>query len=269
MRAIFEIEEPNPSKNISKCQSKSVVETGSKKSSNELEEEEKLGKHSTPFQKNEKRWPLMILLSLSLSTAIVFIIKSSSSDSPLENQISVSNQVVANPFGFMKSKLVLLVSHELSLSGLKCLRYVVHIGNSKELMEVAENSLAKRVRRSMSGNSLECRMKICSLQSSIARGECFGRITIEAMAFQLHGTAAGGTMEIEVNGTTVWLHPDGKEGVTPLVENIVKMATHVERQLTMGKKGYERVKERFLEHHMSQRIALVLKEVLRMSNSNS
>lgn len=49
----------------------------------------------------------------------------------------------------------------------------------------------------------------------------------------------GGTMEIMVNGTTVWLHPDGKEGVTPLVENIVKMATHVERQLTMGKKGYE------------------------------
>lgn len=76
-------------------------------------------------------------------------------------------------------------------------------------------------------------------------------------------------MEIVVNGTTVWLHPDGKEGVTPLVENIVKMATHVERQLTMGKKGYERVKERFLEHHMSQRIALVLKEVLRMSNSGS
>ncbi|XP_058224811.1 uncharacterized protein LOC131333975 isoform X3 [Rhododendron vialii] len=109
------------------------------------------------------------------------------------------------------------------------------------------------------------------VQNSQARGECFGRITIEAMAFQLPvlGTAAGGTMEIVVNGTTGWLHPAGKEGVTPLAENIVKMATHVERRLTMGKKGYERVKERFVEHHMSHRIALVLKEVLRKSNSNS
>ncbi|KAG5048055.1 D-inositol 3-phosphate glycosyltransferase [Glycine soja] len=97
-----------------------------------------------------------------------------------------------------------------------------------------------------------------------ARGECFGRITIEAMAFRLPvlGTAAGGTMEIVVNGTTGLLHPVGKEGVTPLAENIVKLASHVEKRLTMGKKGYERVKERFLEHHMSQRIALVLKEVL-------
>lgn len=102
------------------------------------------------------------------------------------------------------------------------------------------------------------------VQNSQARGECFGRITIEAMAFQLPvlGTAAGGTMEIVVNGTTGLLHPAGKEGVTPLANNIVKLATHVERRLTMGKKGYERVKDRFLEHHMAQRIALVLKEVL-------
>lgn len=79
-------------------------------------------------------------------------------------------------------------------------------------------------------------------------------------------------METLVNGTTGWLHPAGKEGITPLAENMVKIATHVERRLTMGKKGYERVKERFLEHHMSHRIALVLillKEVLRKSNSNS
>ncbi|KAG5147331.1 hypothetical protein JHK82_014212 [Glycine max] len=102
------------------------------------------------------------------------------------------------------------------------------------------------------------------VQNSQARGECFGRITIEAMAFRLPvlGTAAGGTMEIVVNGTTGLLHPVGKEGVTPLAKNIVKLASHVEKRLTMGKKGYERVKERFLEHHMSQRIALVLKEVL-------
>lgn len=70
-------------------------------------------------------------------------------------------------------------------------------------------------------------------------------------------------MEIVVNGTTGLLHPVGKEGVAPLANNIVNLATHVERRLTMGKKGYQRVKEMFLEHHMEHRIALVLKEVLR------
>lgn len=107
------------------------------------------------------------------------------------------------------------------------------------------------------------------VQNSQARGECFGRITIEAMAFQLPvlGTAAGGTMEIVVNGTTGLLHPIGKEGVIPLANNILKLATHVERRLTMGKKGYERVKDVFLEHHMSQRISFVLKKVLQKANS--
>ncbi|RDY11955.1 lpsB, partial [Mucuna pruriens] len=233
--------------------------------------------------------------------------------------------------------------------------YVVHLGNSKELMEVAEDSVAKRVLREHVRESLgvrnddllfaiinsvsrgkgqdlflhsfyeslqfiqEKKLQLPSLhavvvgsdmnaqtkfemelrkfviekkiqdrvhfvnktlavapylasidvlvQNSQARGECFGRITIEAMAFRLPvlGTAAGGTMEIVVNGTTGLLHPIGKEGVTPLANNIVKLATHVEKRLTMGKKGYGRVKERFLEHHMSQRIALVLKEVLRKS----
>ncbi|KAL6504709.1 hypothetical protein OROHE_023467 [Orobanche hederae] len=102
------------------------------------------------------------------------------------------------------------------------------------------------------------------VQNSQARGECFGRITIEAMAFQLPvlGTAAGGTTEIVVNSTTGWLHPAGKEGVTPLAENMVRLATNIEMRMTMGMKGYARVKEMFLEHHMTNRISLVLKEVL-------
>lgn len=83
------------------------------------------------------------------------------------------------------------------------------------------------------------------------------------------GTAAGGTTEIVLNGTTGLLHPVGKEGITPLAKNIVKLATHVERRLTMGKRGYERVKEIFLEHHMAHRIAAVLKEVLRKSKRSS
>ncbi|KAF9682245.1 hypothetical protein SADUNF_Sadunf05G0088800 [Salix dunnii] len=236
--------------------------------------------------------------------------------------------------------------------------YVVHLGNSKELMDVAEDSVAKRVLREHIRESLGVRdedilfaiinsvsrgkgqdlflrsfyeslqliqvqkLKVPSMhavivgsdmsaqtkfetelrnyvmqkniqdrvhfinktltvapylaaidvlvQNSQARGECFGRITIEAMAFQLPvlGTAAGGTTEIVVNGTTGLLHSVGKEGVTPLAKNIVKLATHVERRLTMGKRGYERVREMFLEHHMAHRIASVLKEVLRKSKSH-
>lgn len=76
-------------------------------------------------------------------------------------------------------------------------------------------------------------------------------------------------MEIVVNQTTGLLHPVGKDGVTPLARNIVKLATHVERRLTMGWKGYERVKERFLEHHMAERIAYVLKEVLRKAKHST
>ncbi|KAK3025001.1 hypothetical protein RJ639_044610, partial [Escallonia herrerae] len=230
--------------------------------------------------------------------------------------------------------------------------YVVHLGNSKELMEVAEDSVAKRVLREHVRESLgvrnedilfglvnsvsrgkgqdlflrsfyeslqliqEKKLQVPSIhavivgsdmtvqtkfeseirnfvllkkmqnrvhfvnktltvspylaaidilvQNSQGRGECFGRITIEAMAFQLPvlGTAAGGTTEIVVNGSTGLLHLAGKEGVAPLAKNIVKLATHVERRLTMGKRGYERVKEIFLERHMAHRIAAVLKDVL-------
>lgn len=64
------------------------------------------------------------------------------------------------------------------------------------------------------------------------------------------------------------LHPVGKEGITPLVKNIVKLATHIERRLTMGKRGYERVKEIFQEHHMAERIVVVLKEVLKKSKTH-
>ena len=35
-------------------------------------------------------------------------------------------------------------------------------------------------------------------------------------------------MEIVVNGTAGLLHPAAKEGVTPLADNVVKLATHVE-----------------------------------------
>ncbi|XP_031478220.1 uncharacterized protein LOC116249182 [Nymphaea colorata] len=109
------------------------------------------------------------------------------------------------------------------------------------------------------------------VQNSQARGECFGRITIEAMAFQLPvlGTSAGGTREIVLDGKTGILHPVGKEGVSPLAQNIVKLATSAGQRATMGRAGYERVRERFMEHHMAERIAKVLKEILQQSTAQS
>ncbi|XP_039847005.1 uncharacterized protein LOC120706426 isoform X1 [Panicum virgatum] len=109
------------------------------------------------------------------------------------------------------------------------------------------------------------------VQNSQARGECFGRITIEAMAFKLPvlGTAAGGTTEIVLDGSTALLHPAGKEGVAPLAKNIVRLASHAEQRASMGKKGYDRVKEMFMEHHMAERIASVLREVLQKSREHA
>ncbi|KAL3840283.1 hypothetical protein ACJIZ3_024874 [Penstemon smallii] len=72
----------------------------------------------------QKRWPLMILLCIALSTAIAFFIgnnscNSSNFNSPIHDFQSQSTSVETeeSPLSFMKSKLVLLVSHELSLSG--------------------------------------------------------------------------------------------------------------------------------------------------------
>ena len=83
------------------------------------------------------------------------------------------------------------------------------------------------------------------------------------------GTAAGGTTEIVVDGSTGLLHPARKEGVAPLAKNIVRLASRAEQRASMGKKGYDRVKERFMEHHMAERIAAVLKEVLRKSQQHT
>lgn len=93
-------------------------------------------------------------------------------------------------------------------------------------------------------------------------------LTLTSSCLTFQGTAAGGTREIVIDGTTGLLHPVGKEGIMPLAKNIVKLATHVERRLTMGKKGYERVKEVFLERHMEERIAAVLKDVLQKAKEH-
>jgi len=79
----------------------------------------------------QKRWLLTLLIMLSVSTLIAFFIKSAfdSCDPPHPHNFDVaasnkpakvfSNSIktAPSPLSFMKSKLVLLVSHELSLSG--------------------------------------------------------------------------------------------------------------------------------------------------------
>ncbi|GLT92069.1 hypothetical protein SLE2022_099260 [Rubroshorea leprosula] len=97
-----------------------------------------MGKQSGGWfgMQQKKSWPLMIMVLFSLSVAMVFFIRStfdsySVSPSPelvlhtsKEKPESTDAQFNQNaeskkpiPLDFMKSKLVLLVSHELSLSG--------------------------------------------------------------------------------------------------------------------------------------------------------
>lgn len=87
----------------------------------------------------QKRWILALLLMLSVSTVIAFFIRAAfdSCDRNVSGAVSAGNvigsarnaiqvtekrasQIAAanpSPLSFMKSKIVLLVSHELSLSG--------------------------------------------------------------------------------------------------------------------------------------------------------
>lgn len=66
------------------------------------------------------------------------------------------------------------------------------------------------------------------------------------------------------------IHSSRKEGVTPLAKSIVKLAMEADQsRLRMGRNGSERVKEMFLEHYMSHRIASVLREVLQHADAHA
>lgn len=68
----------------------------------------------------KKRWALMVLLFLSVSTVGVILVRSSFESCSVGGCQFVDSSALkfqSNPLAFMKSKLVLLVSHELSLSG--------------------------------------------------------------------------------------------------------------------------------------------------------
>lgn len=89
-----------------------------------------MGKHSATgwWVPLTKRWILALLIMLSISTAIAFFIRAALD--PCDRHLEVSDKkrvqsqsvpriaTKSSPLSFMKSKLVLLVSHELSLSGI-------------------------------------------------------------------------------------------------------------------------------------------------------
>ncbi|XP_028227532.1 uncharacterized protein LOC114408620 isoform X2 [Glycine soja] len=86
-----------------------------------------MAKHSVAMAK--KRWLIMLAAFLSVSTVTVLLMRSNNSDSCNTNHFTIAqdnNQIrspvqltnaASSPLNFMKSKLVLMVSHELSLSG--------------------------------------------------------------------------------------------------------------------------------------------------------
>jgi len=79
------------------------------------------------------------------------------------------------------------------------------------------------------------------------RGEPFGRVTIEAMAFGLPvlGTKAGGTTEIVLEGETGLLHPVGEPGLEILAANILRLANDRDYALRLGIAGQKRANEYF------------------------
>ncbi|XP_077253549.1 uncharacterized protein LOC143892659 isoform X4 [Tasmannia lanceolata] len=83
-----------------------------------------MGKTTTGLISLQKKWLFLLLVIFSISTAIAFVIKYAfDSCHPLSEAMadqipfSTNGGSFENPLDFMRSKLVLLVSHELSLSG--------------------------------------------------------------------------------------------------------------------------------------------------------
>jgi glycosyltransferase involved in cell wall biosynthesis len=79
------------------------------------------------------------------------------------------------------------------------------------------------------------------------RGECFGRVTTEAMAAGavVLGTSAGGTQEIIEHGVSGYLFPVGASGQEILAQKIEYLTKNPKVAQTLAKAGRDRVEDAF------------------------
>ncbi|CAI5489842.1 unnamed protein product [Closterium sp. Naga37s-1] len=101
-------------------------------------------------------------------------------------------------------------------------------------------------------------------------GETFGRVTVEAMAFQLPvlGTAVGGTAEIVRHNVTGLLHPVRFKGVPLLARHLALLLRRPSLRRQMGMRGREEVRQRFLSHLMFAHMGKVIGDALRAADSS-
>jgi glycosyltransferase involved in cell wall biosynthesis len=102
------------------------------------------------------------------------------------------------------------------------------------------------------------------VMNSQGLGENFGRVTIEAMTFNLPvlGTKAGGTPEVVDDPVTGFLHPLGVEGQQQLAEHILILMKDRKKAKAMGAAGCRRVLERFTGPRFYSELESILGVVL-------
>jgi glycosyltransferase involved in cell wall biosynthesis len=92
------------------------------------------------------------------------------------------------------------------------------------------------------------------------RGEAFGRVTTEAMAFGLPvlGTSAGGTKEIIEDGVTGYLFPTAEAGQAMLRARVEALVRDKSLALRLGAAGREHALARFQQDTLLGRLAEIL-----------
>jgi glycosyltransferase involved in cell wall biosynthesis len=95
------------------------------------------------------------------------------------------------------------------------------------------------------------------------RGEAFGRVTTEAMAFGLPvlGTSAGGTAEIIEHGVTGYLYPTGEAGQPELQRQVEALARDRSLARRLGAAGRTSALARFRQGELLSELAEALRVV--------